>query len=80
MTQVISGFIVAISYIKQEHAIMYSIRVNALLAAISALALMVAATTASAEMEDGLVTSSLVAGSATTADVVAQSQRFDEPE
>ena len=59
---------------------MYAIRANALLAAISALALMVAATTASAEMEDGLVASSLVSGSAGTADVVAQAQRFDEPE
>lgn len=59
---------------------MYSIRVHALLAAVSALATIVAATTASAEMEDGLVTTSLVSGSASTAEIVAQAQRFDEPE
>ncbi len=56
------------------------IRVNALLSALSALALMVAATTASAEMEDGLVKSSLVSSSAGTATTVAQTQRVDEPE
>lgn len=59
---------------------MYSIRFNALLAAISALALMAAANTVSAEMEDGIVTSSLVSGSAGTAEIVAQAQHFDEPE
>lgn len=59
---------------------MYSIRFNALLAVISALALMAAATTVSAEMEDGIVTSSLVSNSAGTPEIVAQAQRFDEPE
>jgi hypothetical protein len=59
---------------------MNSIRVNALLSAVSALAMMFAATTASAEIEDGLVTSSLVSSSTGTPDIVAQAQRFDEPE
>ena len=59
---------------------MYSIRFNALLAAFSALALMVAAVPAWAEMEDGLVTSSLASGSTGTAEIVVQGQRVDEPE
>lgn len=59
---------------------MYSIRFNALLAAISALALMAAATTVSAEMEDGTITSSLAYSSAGTQGIVAQAQHFDEPE
>ena len=59
---------------------MYSIRFNVLLSAIAALALTLAASSASAEMDDGLTTSSLVSGSVSTAEIVAQSQRFDEPE
>lgn len=59
---------------------MFSIRFNALLSAVAALAFIFAATTASAEMEDGLVSSSLVSGSVITAGTVAQSQRYDEPE
>lgn len=80
MTQINGRINIFTSYIKQEDAIMFSIRFNALLSAVAALALIFAATTASAEMEDGLTTSSLVSGSTGTADIVAQSQRYDEPE